>query len=44
MADQRIIAVVGATGMQGGGLVRALANDRHSPFKTRALTRSTAFG
>jgi uncharacterized protein YbjT (DUF2867 family) len=42
MADQRIIAVVGATGMQGGGLVRALANDRHSPFKTRALTRSTA--
>jgi uncharacterized protein YbjT (DUF2867 family) len=40
MADEKIIAVVGATGMQGGGLARALAQDSHGPFKTRALTRS----
>jgi uncharacterized protein YbjT (DUF2867 family) len=39
MADQNIIAVVGATGMQGGGLVRALANEPNGAFKCRALTR-----
>ena len=44
MADQKIIAVVGATGMQGGGLARALAKDGHGPFKARALTRSTGSG
>ena len=27
MADKQIIAVVGATGAQGGGLVRAILND-----------------
>jgi uncharacterized protein YbjT (DUF2867 family) len=31
MADQKIIAVVGATGMQGGGLVRALADKLLAP-------------
>jgi uncharacterized protein YbjT (DUF2867 family) len=36
---QKIIAVVGATGAQGGGLVRALLADRAGPFKARALTR-----
>ena len=40
MADQKIIAVVGATGMQGGGLARALAQDSQGPFKARAVTRS----
>lgn len=40
MADQKVIAVVGATGMQGGGLTRALARDSDGPFKARALTRS----
>ena len=40
MADQKIIAVIGATGMQGGGLARALAQDSQGPFKTRAVTRS----
>jgi uncharacterized protein YbjT (DUF2867 family) len=39
MADKKIIAVVGATGAQGGGLVRAIVNDRNGPFKARALTR-----
>ncbi len=29
MAEQKVIAVVGATGAQGGGLVRAIAADPH---------------
>ena len=37
MADKKLIAVVGATGAQGGGLVRALARD--GTFAIRALTR-----
>ena len=39
MADKKIIAVVGATGAQGGGLVRAILSDKASPFTARALTR-----
>jgi uncharacterized protein YbjT (DUF2867 family) len=39
MADKRIIAVVGATGAQGGGLVRAILADPDGPFTARALTR-----
>ena len=39
MADKKIIAVVGATGAQGGGLVRAICSDPDSPFSARALTR-----
>jgi hypothetical protein len=38
-ADKKIIAVVGATGAQGGGLARAILNDKHSGFAVRALTR-----
>ena len=41
MADKKIIAVVGATGAQGGGLVRAILADRNSEFAVRALTRNT---
>ena len=41
MADKQIIAVVGATGAQGGGLVRAILADRNSRFAVRALTRDT---
>jgi uncharacterized protein YbjT (DUF2867 family) len=37
--DKKIIAVVGATGAQGGGLARAILSDRNSPFAARALTR-----
>ena len=37
--DKKIIAVVGATGAQGGGLVRAILNDKQSGFAARALTR-----
>ena len=40
MADKKIIAVVGATGAQGGGLVRAILADRKSEFTVRALTRN----
>ena len=39
MAERKIIAVVGATGAQGGGLVRAILNDPSSGFAARALTR-----
>jgi uncharacterized protein YbjT (DUF2867 family) len=39
MAGKKIIAVAGATGAQGGGLVRAILNDKQSPFAVRALTR-----
>jgi uncharacterized protein YbjT (DUF2867 family) len=38
MAD-KIIAVMGATGAQGGGLVRAILNDKNGGFKARAITR-----
>ena len=39
MSNKKIIAVVGATGAQGGGVVRAIMNDRNSEFIARALTR-----
>ncbi|MGA8179892.1 MAG: NmrA/HSCARG family protein [Desulfobacterales bacterium] len=41
MADKKIIAVVGATGAQGGGLVRAILNDPRGGFTVRAITRDT---
>jgi uncharacterized protein YbjT (DUF2867 family) len=37
--DKKIIAVVGATGAQGGGLVRAILNDKNGGFAARAITR-----
>jgi uncharacterized protein YbjT (DUF2867 family) len=40
MSDKKIIAVLGATGAQGGGLVRAILNDPNSIFKVRAITRN----
>jgi uncharacterized protein YbjT (DUF2867 family) len=39
MAEKKIIAVVGATGAQGGGLVHAILADKESEFIPRALTR-----
>ena len=38
--DKKLIAVVGATGQQGGAVVRALRAGNH--FKVRALTRNPA--
>src|SRR5437867_1160045 len=39
MADKKIIAVVGATGTQGGGLCRAILADPNGGFSVRAITR-----
>jgi uncharacterized protein YbjT (DUF2867 family) len=39
MADKKVIAVVGATGAQGGGLVRAILADPNGGFACRAITR-----
>ncbi len=39
MADKKVIAVVGATGAQGGGLIRAILRDPGGGFAARALTR-----
>ena len=39
MSDIKTIAVVGATGAQGGGLVRAILADAERTFAVRAITR-----
>ena len=39
MSDEKIIAIVGATGAQGGGLARAILDDPAGGFAVRALTR-----
>jgi uncharacterized protein YbjT (DUF2867 family) len=39
MADKKIIAVVGATGSQGGGLCAAILNDPNGGLACRAITR-----
>lgn len=39
--SKKIIAVLGATGAQGGGLARAILNDKNSEFSVRALTRNS---
>ncbi len=38
---KKTIAVVGATGAQGSGLVQAILEDRDGGFAARALTRDT---
>jgi uncharacterized protein YbjT (DUF2867 family) len=38
---KKIIAVTGATGAQGGGLVRAILADANRDFEVRAITRDT---
>jgi uncharacterized protein YbjT (DUF2867 family) len=42
MSTKKIIAVAGATGAQGGGVVRAILNDPHGEFAVRALTRDVS--
>jgi uncharacterized protein YbjT (DUF2867 family) len=42
MADRKIIAVMGATGAQGGGLARAILSDLNRGFSVRAITRNAA--
>ena len=41
MADKKIIAVLGSTGSQGGGLCRAILADAAGGFACRAVTRDT---
>ncbi len=40
MSEKTMILVAGATGAQGGGLVRAILNDPDGPFTARTLTRN----
>jgi uncharacterized protein YbjT (DUF2867 family) len=40
MAESKVIAVLGATGAQGGGLVRAILKDPEGGFAARAITRN----
>ncbi|WP_158842325.1 NmrA/HSCARG family protein [Saccharothrix deserti] len=40
MAEKKVIAIVGATGQQGGGLARAILADADGEFAVRALTRN----
>ena len=42
MPDRKVIAVVGATGAQGGGLCRAILDDPDGAFVCRAITRTPA--
>ena len=37
--SKKIIAILGATGAQGGGLVRAIVNDPAGGFAVRAIVR-----
>jgi uncharacterized protein YbjT (DUF2867 family) len=39
MPERKVIAVLGATGAQGGGLVRAILGDPQGGFSARAVTR-----
>lgn len=38
--NKKIIAIIGATGAQGGGLVRAILSDPKGGFAARAITRN----
>ena len=40
MPEKKVIAVIGATGLQGGGLVRAILNDKSDVLAARAVTRN----
>jgi uncharacterized protein YbjT (DUF2867 family) len=40
MTNKHIIGIVGATGAQGGGLLRAMIADKNSAFTPRAITRN----
>jgi len=42
MAERKVIAVLGATGAQGGGVVRGILADPHGGFAARAITRDAA--
>ncbi len=39
MPEKKVIAVIGATGAQGGGVARAILDDQGGGFSVRAITR-----
>lgn len=41
MENVKIIAIVGATGAQGKGLINAILNDKSGEFRVRAITRNS---
>ena len=41
MSEKRTIAIIGATGAQGGGLVRSVLRDGDGQFAARAITRDS---
>lgn len=41
MHNKKIVAIIGATGAQGGGLANAILNDPDTEFAVRAITRNT---
>ena len=41
MSDNKIIAVIGATGAQGGSVINAILNDSSNSFSVRAITRDS---
>jgi nucleoside-diphosphate-sugar epimerase len=43
MSDRRLIVVVGATGVQGRGVVEQLLADKENSWAVRALTRDTSY-
>jgi uncharacterized protein YbjT (DUF2867 family) len=40
MSEKKIIAVIGATGAQGGGVVHSILADKNGQFVARAITRN----
>jgi uncharacterized protein YbjT (DUF2867 family) len=42
MTEKKIIAVFGATGAQGGGLVRSILGDKEGSYSVRAITRDAS--
>src|SRR5688500_7966332 len=42
MSTSKLIAVIGSTGAQGGGLVRAIQADPAGGFRARAITRKAS--
>jgi uncharacterized protein YbjT (DUF2867 family) len=40
VSEKKVVAIIGATGAQGGGLARAILADTRSPFRVRAVTRN----
>ena len=41
MENKKIIAIVGATGVQGKGLIKSILNDSSGEFSPRAITRNS---